>query len=99
MFISPCLFLSSPVFPGIRFWHLCQHPDSYRDGGPVARVSGSLISPPFSIKTKHLQEDGIFDLWMQRYEGNWKMQKYYWNRVTGITAGSDSLAKVEAEGG
>jgi len=50
------LFLSSPVFPGIRFWH--RFPPV---GGLVARVSMSLISPPFLIKIKHPLMEGIFD--------------------------------------
>ena len=59
-------------FSGIRFWHL--YPDK---SGLVARVSQSLISPPFLIKIKHPLTEGIFDLWMQMYKWFWEMQKKY----------------------
>ena len=43
-------FIISRLFPGIRSWH--RYPDL---SGLVARVSQSLISPPFLIKSNTLQ--------------------------------------------
>jgi hypothetical protein len=45
--VSVFIFIISRVL-GIRFWH--RFPEY---SGLVARVSLSLISPPFSIKIKH----------------------------------------------
>jgi|LSQX01.1.fsa_nt_gb hypothetical protein len=48
-------------FPGIRFWHLFL-PCVINTDKLVARVSLSLVSPPFLIKIKDPLMEGIFDL-------------------------------------
>jgi len=54
-------FLSSPGFPGLGIGTVLRQLADL-----VARVSQSLISSPFLIKTKHPLKEGIFDLWGQR---------------------------------